>query len=342
MPTACGCSASPSRPLYRPVRIGPRTAAGNILLAPMAGYTDAPFRSVCIDAGAPLCFTEMVSAEALARGNGKTMRLLDRAPNETEVAFQIFAASPRSAAAAVRLIAPLDPLVIDLNCGCSVPKVLRTGCGAALLRDPALIGTIVAAMRSETDLPVSVKLRSGWDSSSVNFLECAATAVAAGAALVTLHPRTRAQGFSGSSRWEQIAELRRALTPAVTVFGSGDLFTPEACRDMLVRTGCDGVMIARGCLGNPFIFAETRALLEGRPLPVTPARERLAAALRHLRLLAAAVGEAKACRDMRKHFVAYTKGMEGGAAVRQAAVHAAAVADYERMVEDYLREHPAH
>jgi tRNA-dihydrouridine synthase B len=342
MPTACGCSASPSRPLYRPLRIGLHTAAGNVLLAPMAGYTDAPFRSVCIDAGAPLCFTEMVSAEALARGSAKTMRLLERAPNEADVAFQIFAAGPRAAAAAVRLIAPLGPLVIDLNCGCSVAKVLRTGCGAALLRDPALVGSIVAAMRSETDLPVSVKLRSGWDSASATFMDCAGAAVAAGAAMVTLHPRTRAQGFTGRSRWEQIAELRAALAPAVSVVGSGDLFTPEDCRDMLARTGCDGVMIARGCLGNPFIFAETRALLEGRPAPAPPAHERLSAALRHLRLLADAVGEPKACRDMRKHFVAYTKGLEGGAAMRQAAVHAAAIADYERLVEDYLRERPGH
>jgi nifR3 family TIM-barrel protein len=306
----------------------------------MAGYTDAAFRAVCIDAGAPLCFTEMVSAEALARGSTGTLRLLERASNETDVAFQVFASAPAAAAAAVRLIAPLAPLLIDLNCGCSVPKVLRTGCGASLLRDPALIGSIVAAMRAETGIPVSVKLRSGWDSSAENYLECAAAAVAAGAAMVTLHPRTRAQGFSGKSRWEHIGELRRQVDSGVAVFGSGDLFTPQACRDMLEQTGCDGVMIARGCLGNPFIFAEARALLEGRPLPVTTPRDRLATALRHLRLLAGSVGEAKACRDMRKHFVAYTKGMEGGAAVRQAAVHASTIAGYEAMVEEYLRDHP--
>ncbi len=336
MPTASGSSASQSSGLYHPVRIGATVVPGNVFLAPMAGYTDAPFRSVCVESGACLCFTEMVSAEALSRESAKTMRLLVRAPNETAVAFQIFAATPRAAAAAVRLTAPRGPVLIDLNCGCSVPKVLRTGCGAALLRDPGLIGSLVAAMRSETDIPVTAKLRSGWDSSSINFIACAQAAVTAGAALVTLHPRTRAQGFSGQARWEEIAELKRTLGQAMPVFGSGDLFAAEDCRAMLEQTACDGVMIARGCLGNPFIFAEARALLEGRPSieTITP-RRRLDTAMKHLRLLADSVGEAKACRDMRKHFVAYTRGMVGGAALRQEVVHAASIAEYERIVGEF-------
>jgi tRNA-dihydrouridine synthase B len=339
MPTASGSSASPSSGLYHSVRIASTVVPGNVFLAPMAGYTDAPFRSVCAESGACLCFTEMASAEALSRESAKTMRLLVRAPNETAVAFQIFASTPRAAAAAVRLIAPLQPVLIDLNCGCSVPKVLRSGCGAALLRDPGLIGSLVSAMRTETTVAVTVKLRSGWDSSSIAFIACAEAAVTAGAALVTLHPRTRAQGFTGKARWDEIKDLKASLGETVPVFGSGDLFAAEDCRSMLERTGCDGVMIARGCLGNPFIFAETRALLEGGqsalPATVTP-QKRLETALRHLRLLAASVGEAKACRDMRKHFVAYTRGMPGGAALRQEVVHAASIAEYERLVADFL------
>ncbi|MCX7039568.1 MAG: tRNA dihydrouridine synthase DusB [Spirochaetes bacterium] len=345
MPTASGSSASPSSGLYRPVRIGSTSVPGNVFLAPMAGYTDAPFRSVCVESGACLCFTEMVSAEALSRESAKTMRLLVRAPDETAIAFQIFASTPRAAAAAVRLIAPLQPVLIDLNCGCSVPKVLRTGCGAALLRNPGVIGTLVSAMGAETDIPVTVKLRSGWDSSSINFIACAEAAVTAAAALVTLHPRTRAQGFSGKARWEEIRELKRSLGEATPVFGSGDLFAAEDCRAMLETTGCDGVMIARGCLGNPFIFAETRALLEGggdpaaargAPIETITPRRRLDTAMRHLLLLAESVGEAKACRDMRKHFVAYTRGMVGGAALRQEVVHAASIAEYGRIVEAFL------
>jgi tRNA-dihydrouridine synthase B len=303
----------------------------------MAGYTDAPFRSVCVDSGACLCYTEMVSAEALSRESAKTMRLLVRAPNEAAVAFQIFASTPRAAAAAVRLIAPLAPVLIDLNCGCSVPKVLRTGCGAALLRSPGVIESLVSAMKGETDLPVSVKLRSGWDSSSLTFMACAEAAVTAGAALVTLHPRTRAQGFTGKARWEEIGELKRSIGEATPVIGSGDLFAAEDCRAMLETTGCDGVMIARGCLGNPFIFAETRALLEdSAQIETSTPQRRLDTAMRHLRLLAESVGEAKACRDMRKHFVAYTRGMVGGAALRQEVVHAASLAEYARIVEAFL------
>jgi len=308
----------------------------------MAGYTDAAFRSVCVSHGVSLCFTEMVSADALSRDNALTLRLLTRAPNEARLGFQIFASEPRTAAAAVRRIAPMGPTLIDLNCGCSVPKVLKTGCGAALLRSPRAIGAIIAAMRAETDIPLSVKLRSGWDASSINFRECAEEAVAAGALLVTLHARTRSQGFSGRPCRDHIRVLKESCP--VPVVGSGDLFSAVDCRLMLDRTGCDAVMIARGCLGNPFIFQQTKALLAaGNAQPDSSAqqridaRERLTAAIQQLRVLAASVGEAKACRDMRKHFAAYTKGLESAATIRQCAMQAETIADYEDIVESYLR-----
>ncbi len=305
----------------------------------MAGYTDAAFRSVCADWGASLCFTEMVSAEALRRGSGKTLRLLAREESERAVGFQIFAPGPQAAAAAVRIISPLAPQVIDLNCGCSVPKVLKTGCGASLLRTPGLVGQIVAAMRQETDIPVSVKLRSGWDPSSVTFLSVAEAAVAAGAALLTLHPRARSQGFSGSARWEEIATLKRASP--VSVFGSGDLFTALDCQRMLAETGCDGVMLARGALGNPFLFRQAREFLLGCPPLEVGAAERLETALRHLRLLARVKGERLACREMRKHFVAYMRGMQGAAPLRQAIVRATTITDYEQQVRGFLAHRPA-
>ena len=174
----------------------------------MAGYTDAAFRLMCARNGAALCFAEMVSADALSRDNAVTLRLLERAPGETLTGFQIFTSSATLAGAAVRRIAPLGPAIIDLNCGCSVPKVLKANCGAALLRTPSLIGTIVAAMKTETTIPISVKLRSGWDAGSLTYLECAEAAVNAGATLVTLHPRTRAQGFSGAAEWEHLRALK--------------------------------------------------------------------------------------------------------------------------------------
>ncbi len=303
----------------------------------MAGYTDAAFRAICIRCGASLCFAEMTSADGLSRSDATTLQLLRRAQEETLACFQIFSSSPTVAAAAVRKLLPFDPAIIDLNCGCSVPKVLKTGCGAALMRSPGLVGSLVAAMCAETDVPVTVKLRSGWDAASPTYLACAEAAVKAGASLVTLHPRHRAQGFGGRARWEQIRELKEACP--VPVFGSGDLFRAQDCADMLAATGCDGVMIARGSLGNPFIFEDTRALLTGEPQPARRrgAEERLALAMDHLRLLAAEVGEPKACRDMRKHFVAYTKGLPGSAPLRQAAVQALSVEEYADLVESYLR-----
>ena len=326
----------PEPGLFHGITVASLYVPGNVWLAPMAGYTDAAFRAVCAKQGARLCFTEMASADALSRDNGTTFRLLERSPDESLTGFQIFGASPSVAAAAVRRIAPLCPAIVDLNCGCSVPKVLKADCGALLLRDPALIGSIVAAMKSETDIPVSVKLRLGWDASKLTYLSCAEAAVKAGASLVTLHSRTRAQGFSGAAQWNHLRTLKEECP--VPVIGSGDLFSAQDCRRMIATTGCDGVMIARGCLGNPFIFSQTEALLQGRPAEarVGPL-ERLSLALSHLRMLADSVGEDKACRDMRKHFVAYTKGLEGGSIVRQSVVHAACIDEYEEIVESYLR-----
>ena len=323
--------------LFRPVQLPGLTVAGNVWLAPIAGYSDAAFRSVCVRHGAALCFTEMVSADALSRDNRTTLRLLERADNERLTGFQVFGSSAAMVAKAVRRIAPMAPAIIDLNCGCSVPKVLKAECGAALMRSPALIGSIVAAMKGETELPVSVKMRSGWDASSLNFRECAEAAVAAGACLVTLHPRTRAQAFSGKAQWDHLRILKESCP--VPVLGSGDLFTARDCERMLITTGCDGLMLARGCLGNPFLFAEAEALLSGAGTgPVIDEMEKLDTAMQHLRALALAVGEEKACRDMRKHFVAYTRGLPGGSLLRQSVVSAETIAEYEDIVGSYLRE----
>jgi tRNA-dihydrouridine synthase B len=328
---------SPDACLFRPVTVSSLTVPGNVWLAPMAGYTDAAFRAVCSGHGAALCFTEMVSADALVRDNGISLRLLEVSAEERLTGFQIFGSNPSTAAEAVRRIAPLKPAIIDLNCGCSVPKVLKADCGAVLLRTPALVGSMVSAMRSETDIPISVKLRLGWEESNPTYLACAEAAVKAGASLVTLHPRNRTQGFSGTARWEHISALKRACP--VPVIGSGDLFSAQDCARMLRTTGCDGVMVARGSLGNPFIFRQAEALLSGDDDKGRIAAEmRLSTAMTHLRLLAGQVGEAKACRDMRKHFVAYTHGLQGGSVVRESVVHAERIEEYAEIVESYLRD----
>jgi tRNA-dihydrouridine synthase B len=321
--------------LLAEIRLPNLIIPGNLFMAPMAGYTDAAFRALCVEQGAFLCFTEMVSAEGLARGGEPTWALLARAENETLWGVQLFGSEPRALAAAVRLLAPLQPSLLDLNCGCSVPKVLKSGAGAALLRSPALVGQLVRAMRGQTGAPVTVKIRSGWDSASVNYLQVAEEACRAGAAAVCLHPRTRAQGFTGRADWTQIAELKRRL--GAPVFGSGDVFSAADAARLARETGCDAVLFARGALGNPFLFAETRRLFAGLPPGPDPSpAERLQAALRQLAGAVRLYGEATACREMRKHFCAYTRGFPGGARLRSLAVAAQRVADYQALAAEYL------
>jgi nifR3 family TIM-barrel protein len=275
----------------------------------------------------------MVSAEGIVRDNAKTLELLQRADNERLFAVQIFASEPRSAAKAVQKLTLYRPDLYDLNCGCSVPKVLKSGSGAALLRAPEKIGAIVEAMREETDSPVTVKLRSGWDLSSINYLHCAQAAERSGAAMVCLHPRTRSQGFSGRARISELKQLK--IHCRVPVIASGDLFTPEDALRIFRETGCDGLMFARGALGNPFIFRATKELLAAEdPTPTPAGPERLQTALQQLRVAVEFKGEARACKEMRKHFCYYSKGIRGGSELRARAVRAEQVEDYLNLVSE--------
>lgn len=314
--------------LHRPVRVGGALIPGNLFLAPVAGYSDAAFRSVCADEGADLCYTEMVSAEALVRGHKRTRELMARAENETRYAIQLFGSKPETLARAALLSLEFTPSLVDLNCGCPVPKIVKAGAGSALMREPGLVREIVRAMAgalSPSGVPVTVKIRSGWDEGSRNFMEVAAAAVEGGAAAVTLHARTRAMGYSGKAAWPEIAKLAAALS--VPVFGSGDLFSAEAARRMLEETGCSGAMIARGAMGNPFVFREARALLEGLPAPAIGVREKAEAARKHLLLSVRFLGERTACVEFRKQFCSYTKGTVAGAALRSEAVRASGLAE---------------
>jgi len=341
--------------LYRKVAIADLELGGNLFVAPVAGYSSPSFRSLCVEQGASFSFTELVSAEALFRnpglyglgggiagsgeGAGKNAgvatSLVSRAWNEKRYAVQLFAGNPEAIYRAALLLAPLKPDAVDINSGCPVPKVVKNNAGSALMKDPALMGRIVeAAAKASREalggVPVTIKMRSGWDSGSINYAECARVAVEAGAAMVSLHPRTRSQGYGGKSDWSHIADLASRLSVPVT--GSGDLYSPEDAERMLRETGCAAVMFARGAMGNPFIFSATRSLLEtGGWRPVSFA-EKMAAAFRHLELLAADIGERSACLEMRKQFCAYTKGMQGAAAVRDRVVRAQTVDDYREIL----------
>jgi nifR3 family TIM-barrel protein len=225
--------------------------------------------------------------------------------------------------------------LVDLNCGCSIPKILKSGSGAALLKNPRRIGEIINIMTRETDIPVTLKIRSGWDASDLNYVEIGCIAEEAGAALITLHPRTRTALFSGHAEWEHIKILKQKLT--IPVIGSGDLFTPEDVYTMLKYTGCDGVMIARGAVGNPFIFSQVNHLLTtGTYERIISVKIRLSCALAHLEKSIVLKGEERACKEMRKHFCAYTKGLPGSAFLRKTIVKACSEKDYTAIVEEYM------
>ena len=303
-------------------------------LAPVAGYSDAAFRSVCYEMGAALCYTEMVSAEALVRNHPKTKLLMQRSEKERLFAIQLFGAKPETLGKAAGLASDFNPLVIDLNCGCPVPKIVRSGAGSALLKNPQTIYDIVRAMHDSTDVPVTVKIRKGWDEESVNFQETADAAVAGGAIAITLHGRTKAQGYSGKADWESIRALAAFLkNRGIPVFGSGDVFGASAAMRMLVETGCDGVMIARGAMGNPIIFAQALAEFRGKPHPSFSHTEIASIARLHLMRSVSFLGEKTACLEFRKHFCAYSKGMPEGASLRDKAVHCSSVAEFETVLD---------
>ncbi|MEL3906194.1 MAG: tRNA dihydrouridine synthase DusB [Treponema sp.] len=325
--------------LYRPAAIGKLLLPGNIFLAPVAGYSDKTYRSICVDWGADFTYTEMVSSEAYIRNSAKTEKLLTRAHNERQYAVQIFGANPvYMAQTALRIIEKYRPECIDINAGCPMPKITKTGAGSALTRRPEQLYAVVKAVTDAveatgTDVPVTVKIRSGWSQAELTWKDAARAAVEAGAAALTLHPRTCAQCYSGAADWNILAELVDMMQKYLPVFGSGDLFTPESACDMLSKTHCAGIMFARGAMGNPFIFKQTKELLQTGTYTDIPAAEKIRTGRKELMLLCEENGEQTACREMRKRFAAYTKGIEGGARIRERIVQASSIEEYETILQ---------
>lgn len=319
--------------LYHPVKIGKLELSGNIFLAPVAGYSDRSFRSICVEHGAAFTYTEMVSAEALVRNNLKTEILMRRAENETAYAVQVFGGEPETVADGAKIILEKTNCeCIDINCGCPVPKIIKTGAGSALTRDPERLHSVAkAVVKIAGDIPVSVKIRSGWDENHITWKEAALAALYAGVSAITMHARTRAQGYEGKSDWSKIKELTALAAGKIPIFGSGDLFTPEDAERMLSETGCDGVMFARGAMGNPFIFDKTIQLLTTGKYDDIPVQKRIETGFRELLNLSNDIGEKPACLEMRKRFCAYSKGMNRGAAIREKIVKAQTISDYKEL-----------
>jgi tRNA-dihydrouridine synthase B len=297
------------------MKIGTLSLKNEMILAPMAGITNLPFRLINRDFGVGLTFTEMISANGLIRGMGKTLRYLDCHPGDTPLGVQIFGADPSILAESARILTGLGADLLDINMGCPVKKIVRTGAGAALMKDPQRIAAILAAVRKGTHLPLTVKMRAGWNTQYINVLEVAKIAEDSGVDAVIVHPRTADQAFSGTADWSIIGKVKGQLK--IPVIGNGDIKRGDDAVRMKQTTGCDAVMVGRGCLGNPWIFEQINARLQGLVDPSPPSlgqREQMIR--RHLALELAAVGEKTGMKMFRKHLLWYTKGLKGGSAFR--------------------------
>ena len=306
-------------------------------LAPMAGYTDAAMRALCHAMGAEGTVSEMISAKAVTYRDKKTVPLGRVGKDEGTVFLQIFGRESAVMAEAAGMLAEgycgSRPAGIDINMGCPVPKIAGNGEGSALLRDPALCEEIVRAVRAALpkDMPLTVKLRLGWDAGSRNFLEVADAVVRGGVDAIFVHGRTRAMMYMGEADWESIAALRAAVP--VPVIGNGDITSAEIARARLKESGCYGLMVGRGAVGNPFLFREIAAALAGAPIPPPPTlAEQVETALLHLRAAIADKGEAVAVREARKQIAAYVHGKVGAAAVRAAVNRAVTYAEVEEIL----------
>lgn len=298
------------------MRIGNLSLKNNVFLAPMAGITNLPFRMLVREFGCSLAFTEMISANGLVRRTRKSYRFLGSSTKDKPLGVQIFGSDPVVLSEAAQVVTDYGADMLDINMGCPVKKVVKTGAGAALLKNPEQVRLILQAVRKVTALPLSVKIRSGWRHGEVKAHEIASIAEDCGVDAVIIHPRTADQGFSGVADWNVIEVVKKRLS--IPVIGSGDIRNPEdACR-MQAATGCDGVMIGRGALGNPWIFRAVISCFDRRDdfMPPLPS-ERWRVIKYHMDMEIGYWGEGLGVRNFRKHLLWYTKGLRGGSLFRE-------------------------
>lgn len=296
-------------------KIGNVEIPNRIVAAPMAGVTDRAYRQMAQLFGCGLVFSEMISDMGLIYGQAKTKQLAERSGNQP-LALQIFGSQLEPMVKGAQILEELGADLIDINMGCPTPKIVKNGEGAALMLNLSQAREIIREIVRAVQVPVTVKMRKGWNDEDKTCIELAGMAEAEGASAVTLHPRSRTQFFSGHSDWEFIKIVKQNLT--IPVIGNGDIWNADDALKMLEETGCDAVMIGRAALGNPFIFRETVELIEhGRRIPLPTIEERIAAAYQHLELVCSFKGETVAIREMRKHLAWYTRGMRGAARLRE-------------------------
>lgn len=318
-------------------KIGNVEIKNQVVLAPMAGISNTAYRQIIKEMGAGLIFAEMVSDKALVYGSEKTFDLLKMSDMERPIAQQIFGSDVDSFVKAAKLVEDkMHPDIIDINMGCPVPKVaIKSQAGSALLKNPDKIKEIVSAVVKAVSVPVTVKIRSGWDANSVNAVEVAKVIEEAGASAITVHGRTRAQGYSGNADWNIIKQVKEMVN--IPVIGNGDVTSAEKAKEMLVFTGCDAVMIGRGVLGNPWLIKECVSYLESGIIPPKPsAREKIEMLKRHYQLLVDSTSEKQAILEIRTHALWYIKGMPKSAYIKNEICKTKNSEDLFKILNDYL------
>lgn len=318
-------------------KIGNVEIKNQVVLAPMAGISNTAYRQIIKEMGAGLIFAEMVSDKALVYGSEKTFDLLKMSDMERPIAQQIFGSDVDSFVKAAKLVEDkMHPDIIDINMGCPVPKVaIKSQAGSALLKNPDKIKEIVSAVVKAVSVPVTVKIRSGWEANSVNAVEVAKVIEEAGASAITVHGRTRAQGYSGNADWNIIKQVKEMVS--IPVIGNGDVTSAEKAKEMLDFTGCDAVMIGRGVLGNPWLIKECVSYLESGIIPPKPsAREKIEMLKRHYQLLVDSTSEKQAILEIRTHALWYIKGMPKSAYIKNEICKTKNSEDLFKILNDYL------
>ncbi len=319
------------------MKIGSLALDGHTILAPLAGVTHLPFRRIVKACGVSLVCSEMVSAKGLLYNSAKTEMLLSSTRDEKPLSVQIFGAEAHAMAHAAEMIADTGEAdIIDINFGCSVRKVVKTGAGAALMREPGNARRIINAVRKVISLPLTIKIRSGWDMSGDQAIDIALMAQECGVDAITLHPRTAVQGFKGCADWGLIRRLKQRLS--IPVIGNGDIITPHDGVQMMEKTGCDAVMVGRAAMGNPYIFSQIDALAAGAPVPHPSMAEQFNLMRRLVDTCVDGFGEVPACRMMRSRLVWFVKGWDGCSHFRRALTGISSRQQALELIDDYERK----
>jgi nifR3 family TIM-barrel protein len=315
------------------MKIGSVELDNNLVLAPLAGITDLPFRLLMKESGCGLVYSEMISANGLVYGSAKTRKMLDSRPAEKPVAVQIFGSDPAVMAEAARIVAASGADILDINFGCSVRKIVKTGAGAALMREPEKAAALLAAVRSAVSLPVTIKIRSGWDRSGSQALHIARIAEHTGVDAIAVHPRSATQGFRGSADWTIIRSVKQSVS--IPVIGNGDVVHASDALQMEARTGCDAVMIGRSAIGRPWLFTRILALKAGRRPPPVSLDDRFDVIRRYLDAAVEYHGEAPACRMLRSRLGWFAKGLPFGSQFRESIKHLASEQEARKRIEAF-------